>query len=99
MGILIAENFGGSPRFVVDNVPGRLRVTPSDDETAYSHSCAWGFSRPPCALYPSGEVNMSKETQPITKADLDALKQAVGKVTKKAATAKTGVGSIATYTR
>ncbi|HEY0699704.1 MAG TPA: hypothetical protein VGD43_18050 [Micromonospora sp.] len=48
-------------------------------------------------------MNMKKETQPITKADLDALKQAVGKVTPKAATAKAGgsrvrVG-ISTYTR
>ncbi|MEV0326941.1 hypothetical protein AB0H63_10895 [Micromonospora echinospora] len=43
------------------------------------------------------EVNMKKEAQPITKADLDALKQAVGKVAPKAATAKARIAF--TYTR
>ncbi|MEH1101202.1 hypothetical protein ACLQ20_21895 [Micromonospora sp. DT46] len=46
---------------------------------------------------------MKKEAKPITKADLDALKQAVGKVTPKATTAKAGgsrvhMGTV-TYTR
>lgn len=43
---------------------------------------------------------MSQETQPITKADLDALKQAIGKVTPKVSAVKNG-GRLrhVTYTR